>query len=648
MSTHPSTTRRLTTTALAAGVVTALACGGAAQAAGEVTPAQGPTAGGNEITVAIDPYPTITDFDASSGPSSVALLSDGSVYAWTHAGYFSGDYPGLGQPAKIDTSAVGTHKIVQVQAGTWNFLALSDEGKVYSWGAKSSTLGDGDPDTAVRNPTSISDSGPLAGKKVVKIDSENNQAAAITDDGKLYVWGTSMLGDNNNGGSSVPVLVGGELTGKQIVSVTSARRSTSYGIRYAIDSDGVLYGWGEGPVGTADSQTVYQFTPAKVGGELTGKKVTAVWAGYKAMFATTADGGLYSWGSNDHLNLGNGSTTTTLQVNQPVKINATGPLAGKNVVQMNANAYTTTALTSDGKVYSWGTATLSNTLGLDSVTSTATPMAVDLSALGGRVITQLTGDGVAPVLRTADDHLYGWGAYGTVGAASPAKKVPTLAYEPVPFLQVDGVNATDVSYVSTTAVRGTVSAHASGKVDVVAGTNFWGSVFAKQSNTYTKGYQYGSAPVVTLDPTSVTLTKDELTDGQQVTFETAGTGDEEPTIQWQESTDGTTWADLAGATTTTLDVAALPALSGHQFRAVFTNPLGSATSQPATLTITEKGSVTPPTVDPSTPGTTTPAPATEQGNRLAFTGASVAGLSALALALTGAGIFLIRRRNAAA
>ncbi len=96
-----------------------------------------------------------------------------------------------------------------------------------------------------------------------------------------------------------------------------------------------------------------------------------------------------------------------------------------------------------------------------------------------------------------------------------------------------------------------------------------------------------SPPKVTKAPTSVTVEE-----GQTATFESTASGS--PTVQWQLSTDnGTTWNPIAGATSTTYAIAStLTSESGDEFRAVFTNAAGSATSKAATLTVTKLPSIT--------------------------------------------------------
>ncbi len=79
--------------------------------------------------------------------------------------------------------------------------------------------------------------------------------------------------------------------------------------------------------------------------------------------------------------------------------------------------------------------------------------------------------------------------------------------------------------------------------------------------------------------------------GNPVTFAAAAAGSPTPTVQWQVSTDGgTTFTDLAGATSTTLTFTAGTSQDDDEYRAVFTNSAGSATTAPATLTVSTQPS----------------------------------------------------------
>jgi predicted outer membrane repeat protein len=138
------------------------------------------------------------------------------------------------------------------------------------------------------------------------------------------------------------------------------------------------------------------------------------------------------------------------------------------------------------------------------------------------------------------------------------------------------VAAASVSVVSETSITATTPPHEAGQVDVKV-TNP-----DSQYATLTNGFSYVAAPTVTTHPSNQTVTE-----GQTASFTAAATGNPEPTVQWQISTDsGTTWGDINGATSTTYTTGATTlGMNGYQFRAVFTNTQGSADTTAATLTV---------------------------------------------------------------
>jgi len=99
--------------------------------------------------------------------------------------------------------------------------------------------------------------------------------------------------------------------------------------------------------------------------------------------------------------------------------------------------------------------------------------------------------------------------------------------------------------------------------------------------------QIGTPPSVTSNPSGQAVTY-----GSNGMFSVAANGTPTPTVQWQVSSDGTNWNNVgdggvySGATTTTLTLTVPPvSLSGTQYRAVFTNAVGSANSNAASLTV---------------------------------------------------------------
>jgi hypothetical protein len=99
------------------------------------------------------------------------------------------------------------------------------------------------------------------------------------------------------------------------------------------------------------------------------------------------------------------------------------------------------------------------------------------------------------------------------------------------------------------------------------------------------------APTVAATPVAPAITgqpaAQSVNVGQAATFTAAASGTPTPTVQWQSAAPGTsTFANISGATTTTLTVSnTTAAQNGTQYRAVFTNSAGSATTNPALLTV---------------------------------------------------------------
>ena len=80
--------------------------------------------------------------------------------------------------------------------------------------------------------------------------------------------------------------------------------------------------------------------------------------------------------------------------------------------------------------------------------------------------------------------------------------------------------------------------------------------------------------------------------GTSISFITASTATPTATVQWQVSADGgLVFNDLPGETNTMLTFTTVPSQNTYQYRAVFTNSCGSATSNAATLTVNNVPSI---------------------------------------------------------
>ncbi len=157
----------------------------------------------------------------------------------------------------------------------------------------------------------------------------------------------------------------------------------------------------------------------------------------------------------------------------------------------------------------------------------------------------------------------------------------------------DGTKSLGTSLVSTTgSSRGTATLSVS---TLAVGSHSFTATWTGTAKTsipfnvssavpYTVNPTPVTAPVVTTQPTSAGVKA-----GQSATFTTAASGTS-PSVQWQVSADGgTTWSDITGATSDSYSVVGTKGNNDTQYRAVFTNAAGSATTNPATLFVTARG-----------------------------------------------------------
>ncbi len=144
------------------------------------------------------------------------------------------------------------------------------------------------------------------------------------------------------------------------------------------------------------------------------------------------------------------------------------------------------------------------------------------------------------------------------------------------FVNISGATSTTYSIAKTTAAQ-------SGYEYRAVFANTAGSVTTKAVML-----TISSPPVVKTSPLSRTVSA-----GKSASFTATAGGTPTPTVQWQVSTNGgTTFTNIKGATSTTYTIAKTTAAqSGYEYRAVFTNAGGTATTQAATLTVasTTKG-----------------------------------------------------------
>jgi len=116
-----------------------------------------------------------------------------------------------------------------------------------------------------------------------------------------------------------------------------------------------------------------------------------------------------------------------------------------------------------------------------------------------------------------------------------------------------------------------------GKPDIITANSDSGLTILMNTSVLTNVV---GRPAISTDPTNVNARAGEL-----ASFSSSAAGTPTPTIQWQVSTDsGATFSNIPGANSPTYSFTVAESQNGNLYRAVFTNPAGSAISTAASLT----------------------------------------------------------------
>ncbi len=315
------------------------------------------------------------------------------------------------------TGALNGKNVVAV-TGTANVsIALTADNLLYAWGGGAQgVLGNGTtPSTATTAPVAVTMSGVLSGKTIIKVAGGGSFCLALDSNGALYAWGvgsSGQLGDglNTTGNLPVAVTMSGALSGKTVVDMAGGSAFV-----VACTSDGGCYTWGASSSGQLGNGTTTPnvTTPALISGSgvLSGKRIVAVGAGGVFAAALSSEGKVYTWGSNTNGLLGDGGTAGTPTNNPtPAPVMGTGLPGGKTIAKIHVGNVSTYALATDGTLYAWGNGT-NGALGNGVSAVSTSPVQVDLSGvLAGKTIVNIGGGSSWAYVLTSDGSLYSWGS----------------------------------------------------------------------------------------------------------------------------------------------------------------------------------------------------------------------------------------------
>jgi len=259
---------------------------------------------------------------------SLALKSDGTVWAWGYNGYGqlgNSTTNSSSTPVQVKSSLLGISNltgITAISAGASYSLALKNDGTVWSWGNNNyGQLGNGS-NTQRNYAVQVSN---LSG--ITAISAGGGHSLALKNDNTVWAWGYNgggQLGNGSTSNSYTPVQVKGLNNSGFLTGITTISAGGSHSL--ALKSDGTVWAWGYnyyGQLGDGNGGdwSDYSYTPVQVkglngSGFLTG--ITAISAGNNHNLTLKSDSTAWAWGSNQYGQLGDGTSTdksTPVQVN---------------------------------------------------------------------------------------------------------------------------------------------------------------------------------------------------------------------------------------------------------------------------------------------------------------------------------------------
>jgi alpha-tubulin suppressor-like RCC1 family protein len=326
----PVQVRGLTTvTAIAGGVAHSLALNSDGTVWAWGTGASGQLGDGNFYSFPIFGVATpvqvhgLTSVTAIAGGEShsLALKSDGTVWAWGSGGggrlgdgnFYTTGNPGVATPVHV----INLTSVTAIAAGGEHSLALKSDGTVWAWGGgHNGQLGDGNFYTNLADgyggvATPVQVSGLTS---VTAIAGGGEHSLALKSDGTVWAWGwgrVGQLGDGNfyttgKEGVATPI----QVSGLSSVVAIAASRVTGLGNSLALKSDGTVWTWGYGYFGELGDGNFYTTgnqgvaAPVQVIGL---SAAVAIDGGSFHSLALKSDGTAWAWGAGYAGQLGDGN-----------------------------------------------------------------------------------------------------------------------------------------------------------------------------------------------------------------------------------------------------------------------------------------------------------------------------------------------------
>ena len=397
----------------------------------------------------------------------------------------------------------GNPNIADIATGANFTVALDSNGKVWSWGQNNrGQLGNGTiVDSVSKVAVLLEDIDSTTGEHkqltgVKQIAVGEYHSAALTEDGKVYVWGYNYFGQT--GSESIRK----DLYAQQVTipnGLTAQEIACGADFTLLLTTNGTVLGLGDSSDGQLGYYNDLAFTSIREIEELKDTKelpdIKEISAGYNHVIAIGEDDTVWTWGDAT----GSGFEFTSInEVTLP-----------STVAQVQAGNGVSMALCSDGTVYTWN-------LGSTPVQVT---LPTDSEGTSIQVRTDNTKDNISIVNKTyyiidTNNNLYSWGqnSVGQTGTGNTA----TVS---TPTILVTNPNSTinnEIDKVATAVVPGISS---TGSISSNGG---YDTAYAINADGYVLGWGYAGTDIVDASYTVGSNNGKLLGDGTRYTADYIG------------------------------------------------------------------------------------------------------------------------------
>lgn len=347
---------------------------------------------------------------------SVAINTDGKMYAWGHNYYGQLGFDAVEIVAfPVQDIPYSDTSWLQASSGDQHSLAITDDGRLLSWGGNTSRqLGDGTSSDFRNTPEPL---GIDLDWRTVKAG--KSHSLGIKTNGTLWAWGNNTLGQLGDGSAvakSTPVRIGSDLDWQKLAAGNNHS--------LAIKADGTLWAWGlntRGQLGNGVTNNI--FIPTQISMDT---NWLSIYAGAEFSLGIKTDGTLWTWGANGLGQLGDNTT-----INKLLPTQVSSDLTWQNA---SVGANYVLAIKANGTLWAWGF-NQDGQLGNGIIQNQLTPIQIGDKNSWVKV--------AAPFAIDSDNRLWAWGNndYGQLGIGSKiAKASPTQVGSDSNWMNMSGGN----------------------------------------------------------------------------------------------------------------------------------------------------------------------------------------------------------------